>query len=157
MKPEDTLKKVTDYLKNLEKAKRLHIAVGLPKGEATSKIYGNGNTVVDIGTIHEFGLGNPKRSFLNTPFRINKEKITKNLALLFKQIVENGASAENQLEKAGVFLQNISKESFENKGFGTWPDITEATIKAKTVRGKRGDAILIDNGILRGSITYEVR
>ena len=152
MTPEEALKKTTDYLKNLEKAKRLSIAVGLPKGEATSKIYGDGNSVVDIGTIHEFGLGNPKRSFLNTPFRINREKITKNLALLFRQIVENGIDAELQLGKAGVFLQNISKESFENKGFGTWKDITPAT---KELKGS--SAILIDTGILRSSITYEVR
>jgi hypothetical protein len=152
MDPQSYLKKTADYLANLEKAKRSHIAVGLPKGQATAQVYGDGQTVVDIGTYHEFGLGVPRRSFLADPFKLKKVTINKYLLKLFKEVFENGADAEIQLEKAGVLLQNISKEAFETNGFGTWKDITEATKAAKG-----SSAILIDTGILRGSITYEVR
>jgi phage gpG-like protein len=153
MKPEDTLKKTTAYLQNLEDAKRLALAVGLPKGKATSKIYGDGMTVVSVAAIHEYGAGNnPTRSFLRIPYKIKKDAIRKLLISLFKGVAEKGLDASSQLEKAGVVLQNISKEAFETKGYGTWPDIKPST-KAR----KGSSAPLIDTGILRGSITYEVR
>jgi hypothetical protein len=153
MKPEETLKKTIAYLKNLEKAKRMVVAVGLPKGKASSAIYDNGSTVIDVGASHEFGAGrNPVRSFLRVPFKLKKEVITKGLVVLFRNIIEKGSKAETQLEKAGVMLQNISKESFETKGFGTWQDIKPAT---KAAKGSTG--ILMDSGTLRNSITYEVR
>ena len=153
MKPEQMLKKATAYLKNLEKAKRLSLVVGLPKETATSKVYPSGRTVLEIGTFHEFGADDiPQRSFLRVPFAVKKNDIKKIFLKLFKAIAEKGADAETQMEKAGVFIQNISKEAFENKGFGTWPDIKTGT---KTAKGSSG--VLIDTGILRGSISYEVR
>lgn len=153
MKPQDTLKQTADYLKNLEKAKRLIVAVGLPKGKATSAIYGDGMTVVEVGATHEYGAGNNSvRSFLRVPFKVKKEQIRKNMVALFRGIAEKGEDATKQLEKAGVILQNISKEAFETKGFGTWKDI-----KPVTKRAKGSSGVLIDTGILRGSITYEVR
>ena len=152
MKPRDTLKKTMDYLDNLEKAKRLSVVVGLPKGEATSKIYGDGINVVDVGTFHEFAITKPQRSFLRVPFTIKDKEITKTLIDLFRDIAEKGADAETQLAKAGIFFENISKEAFETKGYGTWEDISPGT---KIAKGS--SAILIDTGILRGSITSEVR
>lgn len=152
MKPQDTLKKTVAFLDNLEKAKRLSVVVGLPKGEATSKIYGDGVNVVDVGTFHEFAITKPQRSFLRVPFAIKDKEITKTLVDLFRAVAEKGADAEAQLGKAGIFFENISKEAFETKGFGTWEDISKAT---KTAKGS--SAILIDTGILRGSITSEVR
>ena len=153
MTPEDTLKKTTAFFKNLEKAKRLSVVVGLPKETASGKIYPAGIPVLDIGSIHEFGAGdNPQRSFLRVPFSVRKKEIAKVFRKLFNEVAEKGADAETQLEKAGVFLQNISKQAFENDGYGTWKDIKPATKKAKG-----SSAVLIDKGILRGSITYEVR
>lgn len=153
MKPADTLKKTTAYLKNLERAKKMSLVVGLPKETATSKIYPSGRTVLEIGSFHEFGDGNnPVRSFLRVPFAVKNNDIKKIFLRLFKDIAEKGADAETQMGKAGVFLQNISKESFSNKGFGAWPDIKPGT---KTAKGS--SAVLIDKGILRGSVSFEVR
>ena len=152
MKPEETLKLTTAFLANLEKAKKMHVAVGLPKGEATSKIYNSGKNVVDIGTFHEFAITKPVRSFLRVPFLVKNDEIVKTLLSLFKEIAENGADAETQLGKAGIVFENISKEAFETKGFGSWPDI-----QTETKRAKGSSAIMIDTGILRGSITSEVR
>ena len=55
MTPEQMLKNTTAYLKNLEKAKRGYIAVGLPSEEVGGKVYDNGMTVIRIGAIHEYG------------------------------------------------------------------------------------------------------
>lgn len=153
MRPEDTLKKTEAYLANLEQAKKLVVAVGLPKGKATSAIYGGGMNVVEVGSVHEYGAGNvPQRSFLRVPFKVKADKIRKSLIILFRGIAEKGADAEGQLEKAGVVFQNISKEAFETMGFGTWKDIKQST---KTKKGS--SATLVDTGTLRNSITYEVR
>ena len=153
MRPQDTLKLTTEYRKNIEQAKKLALAVGLPKGEATSKIYGDGMNVVQVGSIHEFGAGNnPVRSFLRVPFAIKKDDIRNTLVTLFRGVAEKGLPADRQLEKAGIVIQNISKEAFETQGFGKWP-----VIKPATKRRKGSSATLIDTGILRGSITYEVR
>lgn len=153
MKPADTLKKTTAFLANLKRAKKMSLVVGLPKETATSKVYPSGRTALEIGAFHEFGAGNnPVRSFLRVPFAVKNNDIKKIFLKLFKGIAEKGADAKTQMGRAGVFLQNISKESFENKGFGAWPDI-----KAGTKAAKGSSAILIDKGILRSSISYEVR
>lgn len=153
MKPAGTLKLTTSYLKNLEKAKRLSVVVGLPQGTATSKVYTTGKTVLEVGAIHEFGGDTiPQRSFLRVPFAIKRKEIEKAFLKLFNAIAEKGAKAEIQMGKAGVLLQNISKEAFTSKGYGTWPDIKQST---KNAKGSSG--VLIDKGLLRGSITYEVR
>lgn len=153
MKPQDTLKKTIAYLENLKRAKKMSLVVGLPKETATSKVYPSGKTVLEIGTIHEFGAGNnPVRSFLRVPFAVKNNDIKKVFFKLFKEIAEKGADAKTQMEKAGVFIENISKESFSNKGFGSWVDI-----KPGTKAAKGSSAVLIDKGILRGSISSEVR
>lgn len=153
MTPEQTLKKTIAYLTNLEQAKKLSVVVGLPKGTATSKIYPSGRTVLEIGTFHEFGQGNnPQRSFLRVPFAIKNKEIQKILLKLFKGVAEKGADAKDQLGRAGIFFENIAKQSFENKGFGTWDDI-----KPGTKAAKGSSAILLDKGILKGSISSEVR
>ena len=52
----------------------------------------------------------------------------------------------------GTVAVNISKGAFTTRGYGEWPDITQATKDAKG-----SSQVLIDTGILRGSITYVVR
>lgn len=54
-KLQDNLKQLQDYAKNLERAKRGYVAVGLPQEKVGDKIYGDGMTIVRIGAIHEFG------------------------------------------------------------------------------------------------------
>jgi len=153
LKPEKTLKKTTAYLENLKRAKKINVVVGLTKEKASSLVYPSGRSVVEVGTFHELGTENiPQRSFLRVPFALKKNDIQKILVKLFNGVAESGKDVVIQMEKAGVFLQNISKSAFTNKGFGTWPDIKEQTKKQKGSSG-----ILIDKGLLRNSITYEVR
>ncbi|EAZ1917957.1 hypothetical protein BZD31_26045, partial [Salmonella enterica] len=56
------------------------------------------------------------------------------------------------LNLIGVVARNISVKAFDTAGYGSWPDITAATKKAKG-----SSAPLIDTGTLRGAITWEVR
>lgn len=151
--PKEMLKITETMQENIDKSKSLVVAVGLPLGEATSKIYGDGTSVVQVGSYHEYGTAKiPMRSFLRVPFTVKGAAIVKALAIAYQDMFEKGIPAETQLEKVGAFLQNISREAFSNSGFGSWK-----ALKAGTIKAKKSSATLIDTGTLKGSITYEVR
>ena len=152
MTPEQMLKNTTAYLKNLEKAKRGHVAVGLPAEEVGSTVYDDGQTVAQVGAQHEYGAGVPRRSFLRTPFAAKKDDMDKAVAKQFKDVFERGKKAEQALGFVGTVAVNIVKGAFLTGGYGEWPDITDATKAAKD-----STRILVDNKTLSGSITYVVR
>jgi len=120
---------------NIEKAKRLTVKVGVIG--AGARIYKGGKTVVDIATIHEYGTDDvPMRSFLRTPF-----------------FVEKGKDAEAAMDSIGVKAQKIIFGAFDSEGYGFW-----APLKPQTIKKKKGKSdILVDVGTLRQSITWAVK
>lgn len=50
-----SLKQIDAYYNNLRLAKQKKVAVGIIKGKASGRVYANGKTALDIGTIHEYG------------------------------------------------------------------------------------------------------
>ena len=152
MTPEQMLKNTGAYLKNLEKAKRGHVAVGLPAEEVGGTVYDDGQTVAQVGAQHEFGAGVPRRSFLRTPFSAKKDELETAIAKQFADVFQRGKKTEQALGLIGTVAVNISKGAFTTRGYGEWPDITDATKEAKG-----SSQVLIDTGTLRNSITYVVR
>jgi hypothetical protein len=152
MTPEQMLKNTTAYLKNLEKAKRGHVAVGLPAEEVGGTVYDDGQTVAQVGAQHEYGAGVPRRSFLRTPFAVKKDDMDKAIAKQFEDVFQRGKKAEQALGLIGTVAVNISKGAFTSRGYGEWPDISAATKE-----DKGSSQVLIDTGTLRNSITYVVR
>lgn len=153
MTPSQTLENMNAYLDNLRYAKNHATYVGLPKDKVGSKIYKNGKTIIEVGAIHEYGLGNvPKRSFLREPFNNNKDEINKTITTQFNQVFEKGKDAKDALSIIGVKATNISKGAFTSAGYGTW-----SPLKPQTIARKGSSRILIDTGILRSSITWSVR
>jgi hypothetical protein len=152
MTPEQMLKNTTAYLKNLEKAKRGHVAVGLPAEEVGGTVYDDGQTVAQVGAQHEYGAGVPRRSFLRTPFTAKQDDLTAAIAKQFEDVFQRGKKAEQALGLIGTVAVNISKGAFTSRGYGEWPDISAATKE-----DKGSSQVLIDTGTLRNSITYVVR
>ena len=152
MTPEQMLENTGAYLKNLEKAKRGHVAVGLPSEEVGGTVYADGQTVAQVGAQHEYGAGVPRRSFLRTPFAVKKDDMDKAIAKQFEDVFQRGKTAEKALGLIGTVAVNISKGAFTTRGYGEWPDITDDTKEAKG-----SSQVLIDTGTLRNSITYVVR
>lgn len=169
MKPKDFLRHTESLAKSLKFAETQEIAVGLPKSSSlTRKVYskkrlskgkkkslkssGKGLTVLDVGIIHEFGLGkNPVRSFLRVPFSKKRIQINKAMNLSFQKI-SSGAPVLYQMERTGAFIKNISLGAFNSKGYGSWQNL-----KAATIARKGSNAILTDTATLKQSITYVVR
>ena len=152
MTPEQMLENTAAYLKNLEKAKRGHVAVGLPSEEVGGTVYADGQTVAQVGAQHEYGAGVPRRSFLRTPFTAKQDDLTAAIAKQFEDVFQRGKKAEQALGLIGTVAVNISKGAFTTRGYGEWPDITDDTKDAKG-----SSQVLIDTGTLRNSITYVVR
>ena len=152
MTPEQMLENTGAYLKNLEKAKRGHVAVGLPYEEVGGTVYDDGQTVAQVGAQHEYGAGVPRRSFLRTPFAAKQDDLTAAIAKQFEDVFQRGKKAEQALGLIGTVAVNISKGAFTTRGYGEWPDITDDTKDAKG-----SSQVLIDTGTLRNSITYVVR
>ena len=153
MTPEQTLQRTENLRRQMEQAKRLEVAVGLPKGEATAKVYGNGIKVVEIAAIHEYGLGNvPARSILRVPFIAKKREMDDAMAYAFRQIFTGSSDAKDALDLVGAEARNYVLDGFRNNGYGTWPELDP-----ETIRRKGSSRALVDKGILRGSITWETR
>ena len=150
--PEQMLKKTKDYAANLKKARQGAVMVGLPVEKVGGKIYGDGMTVIQIGAIHEFGMGrNPRRSFLQLPFSIKKKELGEIIGQQFNDVFR-GKPVKQALGLIGVGAVNISKDAFISRGYGQWPDIKQST---KTAKGS--SQVLIDTGTLRRSVSYVVR
>lgn len=152
MNAKDYLSKVKDYRKNLEKAMKSHVDVGLPREVAQKGNYGNGVSVVDVGYANEYGAGVPTRSFLRNTFHVKKKEIAKEIDNVFSAMVEGSIDSQTALGRIGVTATNYVKQAFSTQGYGTWQANAESTI------AKKGSSSpLIDTGALRQSITYAVR
>lgn len=153
MAPEDVQRRMSEYADQIREAQRKEVAVGIPRGAATSKIYGDGTTVLQVAAIHEFGSDDiPARSFLRVPFNIKRDEINQALATQFERVAAGQISVMQALGLVGATARNISVEAFTTMGYGHWPDIKQSTKDAKG-SGKP----LIDTGTLRNSITWDVR
>lgn len=140
-------------LANIEKAKKLTVKVGVIG--AGARVYEGGKTVLDIATIHEYGtddLNIPQRSFLRTPFFVNRDKMNKFINKQFNDVIEKGKDAEVAMELIGVKAQSISQGAFDKDGYGFW-----VPLKPQTIKKKGSSRPLIDKGTLRSSITYVVK
>jgi hypothetical protein len=149
--PEKMLKKAQAYEKNMRDAKKGYVAVGLPTEKASKRIYENGKSVIDIGASHEYGIKVPIRSFLSLPFDVRKQEISDAIVAQFK-LVYQGKPAKKALSIIGIVATQIVQRAFTTQGYGHWQALSQKTIDAKG-----SSQILIDTGILRGSITYVVR
>lgn len=150
--PKNMLERTKALETAMKKAKSKAVFVGLPSEKVGGEIYGDGQSIMTIGAIHEYGAGNnPKRSFLRTPFLLNKKKINEFIAKQFERTAD-GVSVDEALNKVGAFCRNISVKAFSNKGYGQWDDIKPATKERK-----RSSKILIDTGTLRNAISWVIR
>ena len=153
-------KQIKNAIKEL--STKISIKVGILGGNGSNPVKGDddklGNiTMATLGAIHEFGsekINIPSRSFLQMPIETRfKDELGKNVG--FKTALKE-LNVTKLNDEAGVTATVVIDDAFASGGFGSWVPLKEETIRRKTKNGKRGDAILIDTGDLRRSITYEV-
>lgn len=149
--------KIKFNLEGLEAVKnaiggKMHVKVGVLQSDNAREEGEYGNA--DIGLVHELGSESaniPPRSFLRMPLETKRALIVK---------AASGAKATAAIEAKdykrlfgliGAAAQGIIWDAFKTGGFGSWPDISDATKQAKG-----SSKILVDTSQLERSITYEV-
>ena len=137
-----------------ELSKQPGVTVGLHAAEG-GKQHKAGNdrgpplTVLDVGTIHEFGLGLPERSFIRAWFDAAKPE---NYALAHRMLVRvmlGQISVEDALNQMGAyFAGQIQLFIAQNK--------VQPPDRPTTIAIKGSSVTLIDRGQLRQSLTWKV-
>lgn len=150
--------KVTDQLtsegrrlqKSLEELDKLECFIGFQRGEATHTDGGKNVDMTDIAAWNDLGTGRgiPSRPFLRNTVDLHGKEINSMLDKAIEKIM-NGATAEQVLREMGVMLKGKVQE-----------EITDGSYKPNapsTVRKKKSDKPLIDTGLMRESVNYQIK
>ena len=124
------------------------------KGQTTTS---STTTVAQIAVIHEFGSpahNLPARPILKTAASRYHPLLERVTAKLYKSFLYGEQTETQALAKLGVFWEGKLRGIFTDSP--GWAPLRPATIARKTRAGNTGDAILIDTGHLRRSITSAV-
>ena len=135
-------KGANELLKSLTKKLRSKVGViGSDAVQAHRKAAGL--TVVDIATIHEFGLGVPRRSFIRDYVDQNQPTLKKHLRNVGARIL-SGGEPKLTLQAFGTTVEGEIKDRIS--------DHIPPALAAATIRRKGSDTPLIDTNQLRSSI-----
>jgi hypothetical protein len=149
---EGDFSKIESLIKGLEEQHVVDVGV-LGDDGAAPHPGSDDESVAEIGAKHEFGVigeGLPKRSFILMPIQSKQRAIEKQVE---KNLEANLASGNllSVYRDIGFAAEAVIQEAFETGGFGKWEPLAEITIEKKG-----SSAILIDEGVLRRSITSRV-
>lgn len=139
--------KLENLLKGLKT--KMSVRVGVFQ-EATAP---DGEKVASYGADNEFGVPErriPERSFIRMPIETKAGKIAADVEKRKRDRIEQG-NIRGIFEDIGLAAEAVIQEAFDTRGFGTWKENAEMTIEKKG-----SDAPLIDEGLLRRSITSKV-
>lgn len=103
---------------------------------------------IDIGTIHEYGLGVPERSFIRATIDEHAERYTKQAKELLGRVLDGKLSADDALALLG---EVVKRDIVQRINDGIDPPNAPATIAEKG-----SSKPLIDTGSLKQSIDYVV-
>ena len=180
MTPDKFLARSQQQLMAMRQIKRKHVAVGVLASEASKRVYESGADVLQVAAANEFGTTTiPQRSFLVMPQELKAPEISKFIRVQLGKVLE-GREVKKGLGLIGVFVTNVSVDAFDTGGFGKWPphsdittelrrsggassikDVANAAKASKSAffeKARDGEnALLIDTGTLKNSVTYEVR
>lgn len=110
-----------------------------------------GNTVVEIATIHEFGLGdNPRRSFIASYVDEDEANIRERLHRAGLLVIKDKITLHHALDLMGLYIVGQMQERMAD---GIPPPLSKKYAARMNVGRKD---TLIRTGQLRSSITHEV-
>ena len=107
-------------------------------------------TVVDIGIIHEFGLGVPERSFIRAWCDANTKRVQAAMRRLLTGVVQGKYDRAQALTLLGLWIQG-EIQKYISRGVPPLPN-AQATIDRKG-----SSRPLIDTGQLRAAVSFALR
>jgi hypothetical protein len=124
---------------------KMRVLVGIPSDAVP---YPDGTSVAKVAASHEFGVGNPERSFLRSTV---KEK-RKHYKVLTEKAIVDSITGKKKLKTSLSKIGSEAKSDVQQKIIAIkTPPNSPATIEKKGSSNP-----LFDNGHMVGSITYEV-
>jgi len=148
--------KVTDVDKGAKAVvKRMAVAagkwkltVGIHEDKGSAGHGDDGLTIAELGEIHEFGLGVPRRSFIADWFDENRDDAQTVINTYSGMVAAGKMDFDKAFNRAGLlFVAQIQRRIVEHVP----PPLTESTIARKG-----SSTPLVDTGVLKSSITYKV-
>lgn len=146
------------------------IALGFPRGPATAAQYPDGTSVLDVAFWNNYGTHDkdgsvhiPARRFMDTGSKRAARELKGKMAQLLKQVVANKMTAQEAAEIIGVKAVAIMQKEIVQ--FSDPPN-APITIsggwmnkggKSFYVKGKKSDNPLIDSGLMRQTVTFDIR
>jgi hypothetical protein len=112
-------------------------------GQEGGEEHPGGISVAEIGSIHEFGLGVPERSFVRVWFDENKSRLPEAIRVELETAIAQG-NPRLAIERLAITIQASIQQRISN---GIDPELAESTILQKG-----SSTPLIDTGVLRSSI-----
>lgn len=112
-----------------------------------------GESVAQYMAANEFGSIErklPKRSSIRMPLEAKQGDIALYAEGRARKHIEDG-NIKAIFEDIGIAGQAKIQEAFDTGGWGAWPPDSD-----KTIARKGSDAVLIDKGLARKAVTYEV-
>lgn len=145
-------KRIRDTYRKAGRRAFPHVLVGLrgdgPAGSTHSE-GGGPLTLAEIGSIHEFGLGNPERSFIRATFDSRLRELALLAERLSGRMVDGAVTLRGALELLGeVHLGHIRAEI--NAGISP-PNAPE------TIARKGSTTPLVNFGQLKGALDFKVK
>lgn len=137
------LAKLMTYLKELNKEK---VYVGVPR--SSNGIRGNAM----IAFVMEFGSVSkniPERSYLRSTILEQADKYSKILSETIPDAIKDGARPHDAYSRLGIIAMNDVRLKIASGEF--------AALAPATIKRKKSSKPLIDTGMLRQSISYEVK
>lgn len=135
---------IDDLIKNLSNG--IEMRIGVQGTEASAAHAGAENTVADIASKHEFGIGVPQRSFIRDWFDQERKQIRQTIHII-PRIMKSGKKSLNQaLDQVGEKLvASIKKRIVAHIP----PPLSDVTVDLKG-----SSTPLVNTGQLISSITH---
>lgn len=135
-------KAVLNLLKDVKKKK---VAVGL----FPQHVYPDGTPIAYVASIHEFGAkGMPPRSFMRTTIKAQRNEWRQQMAGAIKAVSMGAIDYTDALDQIGALGAGDVVKTIDR--------MEEPKLDPKTVKRKGFDTLLVDTGLMRQSITWEV-
>ena len=133
-----------------EMSKKAIVKVGV-FGEDAEKSHRQGQgTVGHIASIHEHGVGVPRRSFIRDTIDENSVEIARRVVKMTQAVIINRVTLAEALDVFGLSIQGDIQQRMAD---GIPPELDERT---KARKRDPNSKPLIDTGQLRSSVSYEV-
>jgi hypothetical protein len=128
---------------------RVEVTVGIHSDDADAT-HGEGLTVGDIGTFHEFGTQTvPQRSFVRGWFDERQDFIATTLRTQLQQVVAGKRPLDQALERVALAFEGDVKRRITQN--------IPPPLKPATIARKGSSVALIDTGQLRNSLRGRVK